>query len=149
MDTRYQHTQIGWVSIGVSAFVVASVVGLCAWRGEWTTMFLATALLGLAISQTCRMTVTVREGRVVVTSGTGHLRKVVDLGEVAGCEPVRNRWYYGWGLRLIPNGWLINVSGLDAVELKYRGGGVLRIGTDEPCQLCDAIQAELETHDGA
>jgi hypothetical protein len=144
MTTRYQHTQIGWVSIGASALAGAIVVATCAWQSQWTTLLVASSLLGLALSQTCRMTVTVEDGKVIVTSGTGHLRKVVDLVEVDECEPVRNRWWYGWGLRLIPNGWLINVSGLDAVELRYRGGGVLRIGTDQPWQLCDAIQLQLE-----
>ena len=144
MTTRYQHTQVGWVSIGVSATAGAIMVAACLWTCQKPALLLGAALLGLVLTQTYRMTVTVEDGKVIVSSGTGHLRKVVDLDEVDACEPVKNRWWYGWGLRLIPNGWLINVSGLDAVELRYRGGGVLRIGTDQPWQLCDAIQVQLE-----
>lgn len=145
MTTRYQHTQTGWVSIGVSVAVCLVLLAASIWSCQRGALLLGVGILGLVLSQTCRMTVTVEDGKVIVSSGTGHLRKVVDLDEVTQCEPVRNRWWYGWGLRLIPNGWLINVSGLEAVELSYRGGGVLRIGTDQPWQLCDAIQDQLES----
>ena len=50
----------------------------------------------------------------------------------------------GWGIRLIPNGWLWNVSGLGAVELSLVNGQRFRIGTDEPEQLATAIQGALK-----
>jgi hypothetical protein len=56
---------------------------------------------------------------------------------------VKNQWWWGWGIRLIPGGWLYNVSGLDAVELKMKNGRVYRIGTDEPRKLAEFIQAKL------
>ncbi len=52
---------------------------------------------------------------------------------------VRNRWWYGFGIRLIPHGSLWNAWGLDAVELDLATGKVLRIGTDEPEALLAAI----------
>jgi hypothetical protein len=52
---------------------------------------------------------------------------------------VRNRWWYGFGIRLIPHGSLWIVWGLDAVELNLVTGKVLRIGTDEPGALLAAI----------
>jgi hypothetical protein len=52
---------------------------------------------------------------------------------------VRNRWYYGWGIRITPRGWLYNVSGLDAVELALKNGKCVRIGSDEPHALARAI----------
>ncbi len=50
-----------------------------------------------------------------------------------------NRWYYGWGIRLTPQGWLWNVAGLDAVELTFSNGKKFRIGTDEPGKLLEAL----------
>jgi hypothetical protein len=82
----------------------------------------------------------VREGTVEILFGLGLVRKHVLLDEFTSVRVVRNKWYYGWGIRLIPNGWLLNVSGLDAVELVRRNGRVLRIGTDEPAPLERAIR---------
>ena len=57
---------------------------------------------------------------------------------------MRNLWYYGWGIRYTPHGWLFNVSGLDAVELELKNGRTWRVGTDEPVELLAAIQAAAE-----
>ncbi|MDY7014940.1 MAG: hypothetical protein SVX43_15355 [Cyanobacteriota bacterium] len=53
---------------------------------------------------------------------------------------VKNPWYYGWGIRLTPRGWLFNVSGLDAVEISLNSGRHFRIGTDRPRELERAIR---------
>jgi hypothetical protein len=86
------------------------------------------------------LTVVVREGAVEILFGLGVVRKHVPLDEFVSVRIVRNKWYYGWGIRLIPRGWLYNVSGLDAVELLRKHGRVLRIGTDEPAKLERAIR---------
>jgi hypothetical protein len=56
---------------------------------------------------------------------------------------VRNKWWYGWGIRLTPHGWLFNVGGLDAVELELASGRKFRIGTDEPQGLLNAIRTAM------
>ena len=53
---------------------------------------------------------------------------------------MRNEWYYGWGVRLTPYGWMFNVSGLDAVELTFESGKRFRIGTDRPGEVIDAMR---------
>jgi hypothetical protein len=45
---------------------------------------------------------------------------------------VRNHWWNGFGIRMRPGFRLYNVSGLDAVELRLKSGGVRRIGTNDP-----------------
>ncbi len=56
---------------------------------------------------------------------------------------MRNPWYYGWGIRLTPTGWMYNISGLDAVQLQLASGKRFRIGTDEPVQLKSAIDRAI------
>jgi hypothetical protein len=56
---------------------------------------------------------------------------------------VRNRWYYGCGLRLTPHGWLHNISGLDAVELELVDGRRVRVGADDAHELVRAIQSAM------
>jgi hypothetical protein len=56
---------------------------------------------------------------------------------------VTNPWWYGWGIRLIPGGWMWNITGNQAVELKLKSGRLLRIGTDEPEALETAIRTRI------
>ncbi len=54
-------------------------------------------------------------------------------------KAVRNPWYYGWGIRLTPLGWLYNVSGLSAVDVVLEDGRHVQIGTDQPEALERAL----------
>lgn len=75
--------------------------------------------------------------RGVVTAGfgLGRPRKSIDLENVTEVRLVRSPWYYGWGIRKVPGGWVYNVWGFDSVELELSPGRVFRIGTDEPHEL--------------
>ena len=68
------------------------------------------------------------------------IRKKVPLAEIAACEPIRVRWWYGWGIHLTPYGWLYNVSGSDAVAITLRSGRKFALGTDDPQGLVAAIR---------
>lgn len=78
---------------------------------------------------------------VRIKFGYGIYRKKFSLHDIMSAKIVKNRWYYGWGIR----GWLwskmriYNVSGFDAVEIKMKNGKTYRIGTDEPKKLEQAI----------
>jgi hypothetical protein len=69
------------------------------------------------------------------------------LADIAGCEAIRTRWWYGWGIHLTPYGWLYNVSGFDAVAITLRNGRKFALGTDDlggltaPIQLSRGAQA--------
>jgi hypothetical protein len=71
--------------------------------------------------------------------GPGFWKKSYQLLDIESATVVRNSWIYGWGIRFTPHGWLYNVSGLDAVQLQLRSGRKLRIGTDDPQGLIEAI----------
>lgn len=71
--------------------------------------------------------------------GSGVIRKRFRVEDIRTARSVRNPWYYGWGIRLTPQGWLFNVSGFDAVELELNSNRKFRIGTDEPHRLRAAI----------
>ncbi len=70
----------------------------------------------------------------------GPIRKRLPVGDIREAAAVRNRWYYGFGIRWTPHGWLWNVSGLDAVEIGLANGKSFRIGTSEPQRLAAAIR---------
>ena len=55
--------------------------------------------------------------------GMGIIRRTIPRQRIAQAEQVRNSWWYGWGIRLTPHGWMWSISGLDAVELTSLPGG--------------------------
>jgi len=106
---------------------------------------LVAALLLVVLVLFSTLTVVVRPREVDIRFGPGVIRKRYALGDFVSVNVVRNRWYWGLGIRLIPKGWLYNVSGLDAVELVRKNGRVVRIGTDEPEALAAALREALTT----
>jgi len=87
------------------------------------------------------LTVTVSREYIVLRFGIGLIWKRFSVIDVQEATIVRNRWYYGWGIRLTPHGWLFNVSGFNAVEIRLKNGRKYRIGTDKPVELLSAIKA--------
>ena len=81
---------------------------------------------------------------IVLRFGIGLIRKHFAVSHIEDVQQVQNRWYYGWGIRYTPHGWLFNVAGLDAVEIRLRNGRKYRIGTDEPQELCAAIRQVVQ-----
>ena len=110
-----------------------------------TNPFLLIILTALAVSLLLFsiLTVKVDGEEVSVRFGVGLIRKRFPLSEIESHSAVRNPWYYGWGLRRTPIGWLYNVSGLEAVEITLKDGRKVRIGTDDPTGLDAAIGAAL------
>jgi len=91
------------------------------------------------------LTVTLNHQHLQVKFGYGIYQKKFAINEILSVKAVKNRWYYGRGIRRRP--WpkmrIYNVSGFDAIEIKLRNGKVYRIGTDQPKQLEQAILQSL------
>ncbi|NNE24389.1 MAG: hypothetical protein HKN11_17445 [Rhizobiales bacterium] len=75
--------------------------------------------------------------------GSGIWKKSVQLTDIASAEPVVNKWWWGWGIRYYGKGWLYCVSGLQAVEIVLKSGKHIRIGTDDPHGLAEALAGRL------
>ncbi|UCD85509.1 MAG: hypothetical protein JSU92_04780, partial [Deltaproteobacteria bacterium] len=109
----YRHTQIGWVTI-TSIGLVILLVG---YYGDIISNWIALPVFGIlviCIILFASLTVTGDDGFIRIKFGPGLIRKSFPLEEIGSCNVVRNYWWYGWGVRKIPQGWLFNVSGLDA-----------------------------------
>jgi hypothetical protein len=97
-------------------------------------------ILLVALALFYRLTIRI-DGEVLCASlGAELIRKKVQLADIARCEPIRIRWWCGWGIHLTPYGWLYNVSGLDAVAITLRNGRKIALGTDDPDGLAAAIR---------
>ena len=139
---RYKHTQIGYVTGGVTLAVLPLIYyAFVAENGELGAfgyaMLGAFGILAVLFSS---LTVTVTDRELIFYFGPGFWTRRFALDDIVSVEVVRNSPLYGWGIRYTHHGWLYNVSGLKAVEVTIRGEEQLRIGTDEP----EALKAALE-----
>jgi hypothetical protein len=87
-----------------------------------------------------KLTITADNETLRWSFGVGIIRKKVPVAEIAACEPIRIRWWYGWGIHLTTYGWLYNVAGWDAVAITLQIGRKFALGTDDPQGLTDAIR---------
>jgi hypothetical protein len=103
------------------------------------------ALILFILASFSTLSVLINDQVIRIRFGWGIFRKEFSLAEVTAVREVKNRWYYGWGIRWWPwsKMWIFNTSGLDAVELTMKSGAVYRIGTDEPKQFAAAIKQAL------
>jgi hypothetical protein len=139
MNVSYRHTQVGYLMIAVLAAGIVGLSAALAFGSGPKALVAAIGVLALCLLLFPTLTAVVRGGRLQCFFGLGLIRREIPVAEILAVSVVRNPWIYGWGLRLIPGGWLWNVSGLDAVELRLRSGNRFRIGTDEPAALHAAI----------
>ncbi len=145
----YSHTQTShmWIWI-VAAFEAVAIVVLLLADADIAAIVAVIAVaavltvVGIMFS---RLTVAVDDAAVRLAFGNGWPRKTIPWSKVMSAQQVRNRWWYGFGMRKIPGGWMWNVGGLDAVELRLETGKVFRIGTDDPGGLMSAASTRAAT----
>jgi hypothetical protein len=90
------------------------------------------------------MTTTVNAEWITVSFGMGIIRKRIQISRIKNIEIVKNPWYYGWGIRLIPKGMLYNISGSEGVELTFIDTDrVIRIGSAVSTRLKEEISKRL------
>ncbi len=140
--SNYRHTQKGqlilwalWTAAAIQLVIAFAVNQLVVWQiiGAVTVLLL---LIGWLFSS---LTVSVSESELKWHFGPGFWRKSIARADIKSAEPVKTKWWYGWGIRYTPRGWLYNVSGFDAVAVTEHSGRTTLIGTDKP----DALVAVL------
>jgi hypothetical protein len=143
--TRYEHTQIGHVIIWSLLAIILIVSGFAALSHREIPLVVSIILL-VCLVLFYKLRITIEDETLCASFGPGIIRKRVRLAEIVGCEPIRIRWWYGWGIHLTPFGWLYNVSGLDAVAITLRAGRKFALGTDDPHGLTAAIRDAIRVN---
>jgi hypothetical protein len=139
--TRYEHTQIGHVIIWtLFAIILIASGGL---TGHHTPPVIISIILLACLVVFYRLKITIDDETLCASFGPGIIRKKVPLAEIVGCERIRIRWWYGWGIHHTPYGWLYNVSGFNAVAITLRDGRKIALGTDDPHGLVAAIRDSI------
>ncbi|MFO1424385.1 MAG: hypothetical protein U1F70_12185 [Candidatus Competibacteraceae bacterium] len=137
----YHHTQFGAVVAGILLSLSAVAAGAELVTGPSALTVLGPVLMGVFLMLFGTLTVEIDESHLRFRFGIGLIHKRVPLAEIVEARPVRTTWTDGWGIHYTARGWLYNVSGWDAVEITLTSGQRLRLGTDEPQRLTQALLA--------
>ncbi len=150
----YRHSQSGYLALLVLV-LLAIVGGLVTTFASSEESAAAFGIMGLTflvvlvvVFWFSRLTVTIDGGQFRAHFGPGWPRRKVETRTMIGFRKVRNKWYYGWGIRRLPEGWMYNVWGLDAVEIELMDGTKFRIGTNESDELLAALSANTALRPG-
>ena len=138
--TRYEHTQIGHVIIWSLLVITLIASGLI---GHHAAPIIISIILLVCLVLFYKLKITIEDETLCASFGPGIICKKVRFAEIVGCNPIRIRWWYGWGIHLTPYGWLYNVSGFDAVAITLRDGRKFALGTDDPHGLVSAIRNSI------
>ena len=143
---EYDHTQSTFLGLVILVGILVVFVPIL-FADEASTAFKVAMGVALGIAMVAvvlfsRLRVRVAGGRLVTSFGWGWPKRTIELDMVIAARFVRNKWWYGLGIRKVPRGWMFNVWGLDAVELEFESGRVFRGGTNEPDALLASIGGE-------
>lgn len=145
-SVSYSHKQLAvtiLVALGLGA-------GLCLLFGiafnaprARLTLFLLAAVLGICAIVFCSLTIELSDSFLSWYFGPGLIRKHVATTEIKDAIVTKSRLVHGWGVHFTSKGWLYNVSGFDAVQITLKSGKTFLLGSDEPEQLCSALQRAI------
>ena len=146
---KYSSFQFGWLVVII--FIIAigwiTVAYLFQWGNNpipkpayivFLVLFFGTLLFFYG------MTVIVDEKQIIIKLGIGFYGRKIDLSSIKSVESITYPSYYGYGIRLIINGILYNVSGNHAVKLTFKNSKrVILIGTNDWDNLKSVIEEKI------
>lgn len=147
-ESIYKHTQIGYLLITMlGGALIALLVLLAAIGFTWVGIGVA-AVLGCCLYLFSSLTIEITSTTIEFYFAARFLQQRLPLTTINEYRLVTNPWYYGWGIHLIPGGWLYNVSGFTALALTMNNGRKLHIGTDDAARLYTTLHAVIESMPG-
>lgn len=140
-DRVYRRTQRGTLIVVLVGAALLLLVYLMATVGAPPVAIVVAGLLVVVLVAFSSLTVEVSDAEIAAWFGPLPLKRRVRLSEIRSARVVHTPWYYGWGIRWMPGGWIFSVSGTAGVELQLRWGGRFRIGSDAPEEVARALES--------
>lgn len=146
---HFKETQQGGI-IGISLFILIALViigyvfkddveGL---SDRWFYLFVLSLLFVFAMFSDFKTVIV--DNKILLKYGIGLLKKEIDVSRISSVKVVRNKWYYGWGIRYYGRGWMWNYKGLEAVELQFKDRkSTFRIGSGKAEELKECLNTLL------
>lgn len=144
---KYDNTQFGWFLIVIFGIFIIwlPLAFIFQWGNHPISLIpciLMTAFLLFILSLFYKLRIKVDKGLLHIIYGIGLIHIRIKPEEVIKVSKVKNPWYYGLGIRIIPGGTLYNITGLKAVEMVYKKGRnkMVRLG----CADCELLKKAIE-----
>lgn len=139
MIVHYRKTQVSNVIISVAGAGII-ILGNVIWAygcscALWVPVILLVAVMVLFST----LTVEVGEHAVTAHFGPGFPKRTIPLRAIEYVRPMEMPWYFGWGVRWVPRGWMFRGSGTAVVEIVLDTGRRFCVGSPEPEALAEAI----------
>ena len=142
MEADYKHTQFGALTLIVflvTGVLIALIVPSMIAEDRMVVAFVVMGLYLLVLALFYAFTVEISEGKLKFWFGIGAIGKSYSLMEIQSTQEVENPWYYLWGVKSIPGGWLYAIAPGSAVKFVFNNGKIARLGTNQPKMLIKAI----------
>ncbi|MFK5854785.1 MAG: hypothetical protein QM503_01555 [Bacteroidota bacterium] len=147
---RYTEKQTSFVIIGVLIGIL--ILLFISYNYNWSNVtidfsgvMVVSIILVVSLILFFQMRTSVDSEKIHISYGIGLINKRILISNIEQVTVVRNSWYYGFGIRMLKNGWLYNIKGLDAVELKMKNSrSIIRIGTGDSTSLKRNIELRLK-----
>ncbi|MBA7575200.1 hypothetical protein ES708_17021 [subsurface metagenome] len=146
---KYTERQIGWTVIVpvLGILVLLLIFYINQWGNNpisYSGILIISLLFIICLLLFFQMRTSVDNEKIRISYGIGLIKKTIDIHNIERIEIVRNKWYYGLGIRIIKNGWLYNIQGLNAIELKLKNSkSIIRIGTVDNKKLKKEIESKI------
>jgi len=146
---KYRRFQFGWIiSIIYLIFVIwMTFAYIYQWGNNPVDKYgyiFFMILFGGILSAFYGMTIIVTDKQVKIKLGIGLYTKKIELSSIKSVNTLTYPLYCGYGIRIVKNGLLFNVSGRHAVEIKFKNKkNVILIGTEDWEKLRDTIESNI------
>ena len=146
MEAEYKNTQFGALTIIILLLVgllIAPITLSLLDEGRLLVVLIMIALYLLVLALFYALTVQISDGKLKFWFGIGLISKTYSLNEIQSNQEVKDPWYYFWGVKSIPGGWLYAIAPGNALELVLKNGKIVHLGTNQPKELKKAIDAAM------
>ena len=131
----------------VTGILIAVVAVVIIDEGQMLSAIIMICLYLLGLGMFYSSTIEISEGKLKFWFGIGLVSKTFALNDIQSYKEVKFPWYYLWGVKSIPGGWLWAIAPGTAVEINLNNGKKFLLGTNQPKELKQAIDA-AKVHDG-
>lgn len=134
---NYKHSQLG-TSL-VVLLTIPMVIVFFFSSGDPTVKITIYCIMSFLILNFYRLKTVINNEYITVSFGLGLIRKKIKLESIASVELLKTSILCGWGIRIMNDGTLYNVSGREAVKIKLKDGTAVAIGTNDVKNLMNSI----------
>lgn len=139
---QYKNTQIGTAMLVIFGLVF-SLLAFISISEPQESIWFAYIIVGVVTLLFSSLTISVENHEIKWFFGPKFWNKSLPLSEIESAKIIETKWYNGFGIRLISTGWLYNVSGLMAVELRVKDKTTVTLGTNDAKSLLKVIKKNL------